>query len=82
MFGLCSLKLFLKTVYENIENTKKVFYENRVMETRRTKKSGVPFSPNKFLVFFYFIFQNKKLFLKIGTKQLLWLKHLHEFSFF
>ena len=29
MFGSCFLKLFLKIVFKNIENTILVFYENR-----------------------------------------------------
>ena len=72
-----------KTQKEKRENTKKIYYLNseKTMKTffycsqkngfweRRKHKKTTPPSPNKFFVFF--VFKNRKSFLKIGTKQAL-----------
>ena len=60
MFGLCSLKLFLKTVYENIENTKKVFYENRGYGNSKNKKKWGPFFTKQVFSVFLFYFSKQK----------------------
>ena len=50
---------------------KKVVFEN----TENTKNKNTPPSPNKFFVFF--VFKNRKQFLKTRTKQALWLHFEH-----
>ena len=64
---------FRKQFLETYTTPKRYFLKTGVLETRITQKMGSPFYPTSFKCFYLFIiiYENKKLFLKIGTKQLL-----------
>ena len=77
MFGSCFLKLLLRTIFENTENTILVFSKNcycslnLVFSTFFTteKQLGTKRVHPVFLVLL--VFENKKQFSKIGTKEAL-----------